>query len=161
MNWCWEQWNSKAGIPSVLVHWAGWAMNRRCTDTALGHTDRGPTLMLDPLSNTDGGESVVGGSQSPVSGIHNGTASLANPTLSPTSESHKFKQETPATGQEITATGQEMLKPYSSSPEEKNHSQDSQQSEQFSLHAWGVWNSQPSLGTGCLRLDAYPETSTA
>lgn len=43
----------------MLVHWAGWAVDRRCPDTALGHADRGPTLGLDPQSDADGGR--VGG----------------------------------------------------------------------------------------------------
>lgn len=91
MNWWCEHWNSKAGIPLLLVHWAGWAMNRRRTDTAPGHADGGPTLMLDSLSNTDGGESVVGDLQTPVSGRHNGSTSFPKPLLSPASESHKLK----------------------------------------------------------------------
>lgn len=42
----WEQWNSEAVIPLVLVHWAGQRVEGggRCTDTAPGHADRGPAL---------------------------------------------------------------------------------------------------------------------
>lgn len=78
----------------MLADWAGWALNRRCTDTAPGATlNEAPhSRWTHKLGNTDGGESTVGGLQTPVSGPHNGAAGLANPTLSPTSELHKLKR---------------------------------------------------------------------
>lgn len=91
MNWC-ELWNTMAGIPLVLVHWAGWAVNRRCIDTAPGprwqrpHTHAGLTNWATQME--EGAWWVV---YRPVSGLHNGTAGFTNPTLSPTSELYKLK----------------------------------------------------------------------
>lgn len=87
-----QGWNPiSVGSPGWLGHEQEVCRHRPRPRWQRPHTHAGLT---HTLSDTDGGESVVGGLQTPVSGPHNGTASFANPTLSPTSELYKLKGTT-------------------------------------------------------------------